>query len=158
MRKLMRKRILVPVVAIAAIAVAGIAVAYFTASGTGSGTATVGTAAGVTIDDVSIPTTLYPGGQSGVTYTITNPSADTAVQVDKIVADTSYGSTGVDGLPRGCDASDFTFADVTVSTSIPAGGSTRARGILSFADNGRNQDACQGASPVLHLKVDNSGI
>jgi hypothetical protein len=158
MRKLMRKRILVPVVAIAAIAVAGIAVAYFTASGTGSGTASVGAGSGVTISNVSFDATLYPGGSTPVRFTIDNPSADTAVQVDKVVADTSYGTTGVDGLPGGCDASDFTFGDVSVSTSIPAGRSTSASGTLSFADSGRNQDVCQGASPVLHLKVDNSGI
>jgi hypothetical protein len=158
MRKLMRKRIFVPVAAIAAIAVAGIAVAYFTASGTGSGTASVGAAAGVTIDNVTFDSALYPGGSTTVRYTISNPSADTAVQVSKVVADTRYGTTGVDGLPVGCDASDFTFADVTVNASIPANRSADSTGTLRFADNGRNQDACQGASPVLHLKVDNSGI
>jgi len=158
MRKLMRKRILVPVVAIAALAVAGIAVAYFTASGTGSGTASVGSAAGVTITGVAFDDTLYPGGSTPVRFTIGNASSDTAVKVGKVVADTRYGTTGVDGLPVGCDASDYTFGDVTVDASIPADGSTNASGTLSFADNGRNQNACQGASPVLHLKVDNSGI
>jgi hypothetical protein len=158
MRKLMRKRVLVPVAAIAAIAVAGIAVAYFTASGSGSGTATVGASAGVTITNVSFDSTLYPGSSTSVRFTISNPSADTAAQVDKVVPDTRYGTTGVDGLPAGCDASDFTFGDVSVNASIPANGSTSATGSLRFADNGRNQDACQSASPVLHLKVDNSGI
>jgi hypothetical protein len=158
MRKLMRKRILVPVVALAAIAVAGIAVAYFTASGTGSGTATVGTVSDVTITDVTLPDTLYPGGSTSVRFTIANASADTAVTVDKVVADTRYGTTGVDGLPRGCDAADFTFDAVTVSASIPASRSTTGTGTLSFANTNVNQDACQGASPVLHLKVDNSGI
>jgi hypothetical protein len=158
MQKVLRKRILVPVVAIAAIAVAGIAVAYFTASGTGSGSATVGSAAGVTIDDVTIADAVYPGGSSTVRFTINNPSADTAVSVDKVVADTSFGTTGVDGLPRGCDASDFTFGDVTVDESISANGSTSSTGTLSLANTNANQDACQGASLTLHLKVDNSGI
>lgn len=158
MRKLMRKRILVPVVAIAAIAVAGIAVAYFTASGTGSGTASVGTAAGVTIDAVTFDNALYPGGSTTVRFTITNASADAAVKVDQVVADTRYGTTGVDGLPRGCDASDFTFGAVSVNASIAASGSTNATGTLSLANSSGNQDACQGAAPVLHLKVDNSGI
>jgi len=158
MRKLMRKRILVPVVAIAAIAVAGIAVAYFTASGTGSGTATVGSAAGVTIENVSIDSTLYPGGSSTVRFTVRNSSSDTAVTVDKVVADTSTYANGISGLPDGCAASDFSFGDVTVNASIAADGTTDSSGTLRFADSGRNQDACQGASPVLHLKVDNSGI
>jgi hypothetical protein len=158
MRKLLRKRILVPVAAIAALAVAGIAVAYFTASGSGSGSATVGSAAGVTIDNVSFDSTLYPGGSTTVRFTITNTSSSTAVSVDKVVADTRYGTTGVDGLDPSCDASAFTFADVTVGRSIPASGSVNATGTLRFADNGRNQDACQANSPNLHLKVDNSGI
>ena len=158
MRKLMRKRILVPVVALAALALAGIAVAYFTASGTGSGTASVGTVGDVTITDVTLPDTLYPGGSTSVRFTINNTSSDTAVSVDKVVADTRYGTTGVDGLPRGCDPADFTFADVSVNTSIAASGSTTGTGTLRFANSNANQDACQGAAPVLHLKVDNSGI
>ena len=157
MQKLMRKRILVPVAAIAALALAGIAFAYFTSSGTGSGTATVGSAAGVSIDSVSFDSTLYPGGSTTVRFTITNSSSSTAVQVGKVVADTTYGTTGVDGLPRGCSAADFTFADVTIGRSIAASGTLDATGTLRFADNG-NQDACQGAAPVLHLKVDNTGI
>jgi hypothetical protein len=158
MRKLMRKRILVPVAAIAALAVAGIAVAYFTASGTGSGTASVGTVSDVTISDVSFDSTLYPGGSTTVRFTINNTSADSAVSVDKVVADASRGTNGITGLPAGCDAADFTFDDVSVATSIAASGSTSATGTLRFADSGRNQDRCQGASPVLNLKVDNSGI
>jgi hypothetical protein len=158
MRKLMRKRILVPVVAIAAIAVAGIAVAYFTASGTGSGTASVSTDSGVTITGVAFDNALYPGGSTAVRFTIDNPSSTTSVNVDKVVADTRYGTTGVDGLPTRCAAADFTFGDVTVNASIAAGRSVSAAGTLSMANSASNQDACQGASPVLHLKVDNSGI
>jgi hypothetical protein len=154
----MRKRILVPVAAIAALAVAGIAVAYFTASGTGSGTASVGSAAGVTITGVTIDDTLYPGASSTVRLTINNSSSDTAVQVDKVVADTSTYTNGISGLPDGCDPADFSFGDVSVNTSIAASRSTDTTGTLRFANTSANQDACQGASPVLHLKVDNSGI
>lgn len=157
MRKLMRKRILVPVAAIAALAVAGIAVAYFTASGTGSGSATVGSAAGVTITGVTFDSTLYPGGSTTVRFTINNTSSDTAVQVGKVIADARAGTNGITRLPDGCSASDFSFGDVDVSTSIPAGRSVDETGTLRFADNG-NQDACQGAAPVLNLVVDNGGI
>lgn len=158
MRKLMRKRILVPVAAVAAIAVAGIAVAYFTASGTGSGTATVGSAAGVTITNVSVDSTLYPGGSSTVRFTINNSSSDTAVSVDKVVADTSAGTNGITGLTGRCLASDFTFDDATVGRSIPAGRSVDATGTLHMANTNVNQDDCQTQSPTLNLKVDNSGI
>jgi hypothetical protein len=158
MRKLMRKRILVPVVAIAAIAVAGIAVAYFTASGTGSGTATVGSAAGVTIENVTITDPLYPGGSTTVRFTIRNSSSDTAVSVDKVVADTSAGTHGITDVSGNCLPSDFTFGDVTVGRSIAADGTVDATGTLGLANTSVNQNDCQGASPVLHLKVDNSGL
>src|SRR6185312_14069202 len=98
-----------------------VAFAYFTSSGTGSGTATVGSAANaLTITGVSIDSTLYPGGQSVVRFTINNTS-DSPVQVGSVVADTSAGTNGITGLPVGCDASDFTFDDVTVGREIAAG-------------------------------------
>lgn len=158
MRKLMRKRILVPVAAIAALALAGIAFAYFTSSGTGSGTGTVGSDAGVTLDNVSIDSTLYPGNSSNVRFTITNTSSSTAVQVGKVVADTSTYTNGISGLPDGCDPAWFSFGDVTVNASIAASGTLDKNGTLSFRDSGTSQDACKSATPTLHLKVDNSGI
>jgi hypothetical protein len=151
MRKLMRKRILVPVVAAMALAVAGIAVAYFTASGTGSGTATVGTAGGVTITDVSFGGDLYPGGATSVSFRVNNTSSDTAVRVGKVVVSSIR-------TPLGCDASDFGFADVDVNAEIPANGSTSGSGSLTLANSSSNQDACQGASVDLNLSVDNSGL
>jgi len=159
MRKLMRKRILVPVAAIAALALAGIAFAYFTSSGTGSGTATVGSAAGVTITNVTLPDTLYPGGSTTVRFTIRNSSSSTAVQVGSVVADTSAGTNGItDNLPAGCDRTWFTFDPVTVNDSIPAGGSVDETGTLHFAESRTNQDACQGQTPTLNLTVDNGRL
>lgn len=156
MRKLMRKRIMIPVAALAALAITAVAFAYFTSSGSGSGTGTVGADAGVTIDSVTLPDTLYPGGSTAVNFTITNTSANTAVQVGKVVADTSTYTNGVSGLPDGCDPAWFTFADVTVNSSIAASGSLPKSGTLRFSESGTSQDLCKGARPVLHLKVDNS--
>jgi hypothetical protein len=150
MRKLMRKRILVPVAAIAALALAGIAIAYFTASGTGSGTATVGADAGVSITDVTVDDTLYPGGSSTVRFTVNNLSADSSVRVGKVVTDSIRTSDA------GCDAADFSFGDVTLDESIPASGSTSSSGTLSMENTSANQDACQNARVDLNLKVDNS--
>lgn len=160
MRKLMRKRILVPVAAIAALALAGIAFAYFTSSGTGSGNATVGTASDVTITGVSFDSTLYPGGSTTVRFTINNTSTDTAVQVGDVIADTSAGTNGItaSSLAAGCDASWFTFDPVTLNTSIPAGRSVPETGTLHFAESNTNQDACKNGAPTLNLKVDNRNI
>lgn len=151
MRKLMRKRILVPVAAIAALALAGIAVAYFTASGSGSGSATVGTDAGVAIENVTITGTLYPGGSADVDFTVRNLSSDSSVKVGKVVVDSIR-------TPAGCDAADFSFDDVDVNAEIAADDTTTGRGTLEMANTNVSQDDCQGGTVDLNLKVDNSGI
>src|SRR3954454_15813996 len=53
---------------------AGAAVAYFTTSGSGTGTAAVGTSSALTIHGTSA-STLYPGASSTVSYTVDNPSS-----------------------------------------------------------------------------------
>jgi hypothetical protein len=151
MRKLMRKRILVPVAAVMALAIAGIAVAYFTASGSGTGTGTVGTDAGVSITGVTIDDTLYPGGSSNVRFTVTNLSSDTAVKVGKVVLDSIR-------TPVGCEAADFSFDDVDVNAELAASDSRDLTGTLEMANTNVSQDGCQGRSVDLNLTVDNRGI
>jgi len=142
----------------ASMLVAGVAFAFWTANGTGHADATVGTDSGVTITASTVGN-LYPGHSVEVDFTITNSSANTKVKIDNLVADTSGGNTnGISGLPAGCSASDFHFAGVSVNTEIAESGHYDGTGTLSFDDSGSNQDACKNATPVLHLKVDNSGI
>ena len=142
---------------VAALVVAGAAIAFWTSTGTGAGTAAVGTDSGLPISAVTFGNTLYPGGKSPVSFTITNSSANSAITVAQVAADTSFGATGVTGLPGGCLAADFTFPTYTVNQSIPAGGTLNltvpTAGGLAFANTAVNQDACKGASPVLHLKA-----
>lgn len=145
---------------VAALIVAGGAIAFWTSSGTGSGNATVGTDSGLPISAVSFGNTLYPGGKTPVTFTITNSSANSAITFTQVAADTAFGSTGVDGALGLCSAADFTFPTYTfggVPQSLPAGGSqtytvVTASG-LAFANTASNQDACKGKTPVLHLKA-----
>jgi hypothetical protein len=148
-----KKKVAAITIAVGMIATAGIASAYWTAGGSGSGTAAVGTDSGVTITPVTFTGTLYPAGSVTVNFTINNSSTDTAVKVDKVVQDGP-----VTGLPTGCLAADFSFADVSVNSSIPASGTKTGTGTLSMGNTGTNQDNCKGAAPVLHLKVDNASI
>jgi hypothetical protein len=150
---------LLATLAVAVVAAVG-AYAYWTASGTGSGTASVGTDAGVTINNFGFSGALYPGHSVTVTFDIVNNSANTKAKVGKVVADTSGGNTnGISGLPVGCSAADFHFADVTVNTEIGESATdSGVTGTLSMDDTAVNQDACKNAAPVLHLKTDNSGI
>lgn len=157
--KFTKKRVLVALAAVGVLAIVGVAAAFFTSSGTGSGTATVGTASDVTIDSVSITGDLFPGGDAAtVSYTVNNATGK-SVKVGDVVANTGAGTNGITGLPAGCSASDFTYtSDGALNTTIADGGHADGSGTLSLANSSSNQDACQGAAPTLNLKVDNSGL
>ena len=135
------------------LAISAAAIAYWTASGTGQGTGSVGSDAGVSITDVTFAGPLYPGGSTTVTYTVNNLSSDATAKVDKVVQDGA-----VSGLPAGCVAADLSFAPSTVNTEIAKSGSVTKTGTLSMANTNLNQDKCKDAAPVLALKTDNSGI
>ena len=153
-----RKRSRVIALGLVAVLVAGgAAIAFWTSSGTGSGTATVGTDSGLTITGVAFGNALYPGTKSPVSFTITNSSANSAVTVAQVVADTSFGTNGITGLPGGCDPADFSFPNYTVNQSIPASGTLNVTiptsGGLALSNTASNQDACKNATPVLHLRA-----
>jgi hypothetical protein len=155
MKRYARKRLaILGVVAVVAGMAAFGAYAYWTASGTGAGTATVGTDSGVTIVVTNTGAALYPGGSATITFHVQNDSSSSAVTVGKVVQDGP-----VTGLPGGCSAADFSFGDVTLNESVAASGNgANHTGTLSMANTASNQDACKNASPVLHLKTDNSGL
>ena len=142
------------------------AYAYWTASGSGSGTASVGTDSGISINNFAFSGgpgangKLYPGGSVDVAFDVNNLSSSSKAKVGQIVADTSAGTNGITGLPAGCSAADFHFTPGTaINAEINASGTAHvADAKLSMDDTGANQDACKNASPVLHLKVDNSGL
>ena len=134
------------------------AFAYFTSQGSGSGSGSVGTGTSVSIDSIAFSGALYPGGSTSVSFVLKNGSSSSPVKVGKVVADPAGGTNGISGLPTGCSAADFHFADVSVNQEIAKGGQLAGSGTLSMDDTGVNQDACKGASPVLRLKVDNTGL
>jgi hypothetical protein len=182
MRRIKRKKLVFWTSTIAVVALAAAAFAYWTANGTGSGNASVGTDAGVTITNVAFSGgpasdgTLYPGGTVDVAFDVNNSSSNTAVNVHKVVADDSVYTNGVEitGPPAavtGCNPSWFTYSGATLAAapgqhiaasgtySAPAGSGTGNGGTLSMSDEtSTNQDACKNAAITLHLKTDNSGI
>ena len=70
-----KRLVLLGVVALVAGMAAFGAYAYWTASGTGSGTATVGTDSGVTIVVTNTGAALYPGGSATITFHVQNDSS-----------------------------------------------------------------------------------
>jgi len=148
-----RKRGLAAIGGVCALAVAGIALGYFTSSGSGTGSAAVGSSSAVTLH-ASISSTLYPGSSSPVTFTVDNPSSGV-----QRVGTVSLASISVDGAHSGCSTvigggnPDFTMAPVPVNQVVAPGNgqSVSATGTLAMNETGANQDACQGATLTLHL-------
>jgi hypothetical protein len=121
-----------------------LAYAFWTGGGSGTGTATAGTPASLTVNQTGAAITgVFPGGPSkSLSGTFDNPNSGPVyvANVTAIVASTSAG---------GCTASDFAISGTaTVNAEVPAGnGKGSWSGLsLSMTDTGSNQDACKGAT------------
>lgn len=156
------------VAVIAAMASVG-AYAYFTATGEGAGSATVGTSTDWDVDTTAeTGGPMYPGGNSttyvDVDYTVTNPSAGNQnlanVNIKVAESDGTAWSSGT------CDAFDFELSLDGGTTFAAAGASVNdtelagnaapgeVRGpatvTIRMIDNG-NQDDCKDAIVPLYL-------
>lgn len=148
------KRALLGLACTGVLALAGGAYAYFTTSGSGTVTATVGSSSAVTLKG-TVTGNLYPGSSSPVSLTVDNPSTGKqrigTISLEKITADA--GHSGCSVLITGGNP-DFTMADVVVNkTFAPGNGqAVTPSGSLTMNDTGVSQDACQGATLTLTLK------
>jgi hypothetical protein len=144
------------VVAISAVG----AFAYFTTTGSGTGTAAVGTDTPITLSGTTVGS-LYPGTSVPASFTATNPSTGheyvTKVHLVSVDAFTGPGFTNpitVGTGPTQCDTSKFTMSDVTENQDIPAGGPTALAvgGTLNMLNDALNsQDGCKNA--VLRMNL-----
>ena len=150
MYKLLRKRWMAALGAAAVLGIAGAAVAYFTAGGSGTGKAAVGTVTSqdlVIHGDVASGQDLFPGGSVTVPITVTN-NGKTAMHIDTVTL-TKVGASGTATAAQ-CDVSAFTMDPVTVNETVPAGLTSDVHnGSLKMANADTNQDACQGAALAL---------
>ena len=144
--KFTRKRRLIALGAIGVLCDRGRrSVAYWTTSGSGSGSATAGSDAGVTVaGDPSDG--IYPGGSVPVTTTVTNSSSTQAQYVTNLHVAISVDSTHADD---GCAAGWFTYkADsegsgdsnphtVALDTELAPSGSEAVAGHVFMSNTGR---------------------
>jgi hypothetical protein len=174
MRFSFKKKLVVGAAAAAVIAGTSIgAFAYFTSSGTGSGSATVGSATAWTVGETGTPTggPLYPdasiGGSNVQTdsYTVTNGGSGsqnlTNVVIKVAKGDGSPWSSQADGSKPACTASDFSvggqavgsaWTDTALAGDFTAGQSKSTGSVtVEMIDNGANQDNCQGVIVPLYF-------
>lgn len=152
--------VLTSLLAILAVSVGGVAFAYWPGFGGGTGSGTTGTTIPVTLSPGTPVATLYPGGQTNVVLTVSNPNA-AQVHIGSLALDTAQGTGGftVDAGHSGCAVSTLSFTTQTNSgagwTVPPKVGAvdgtllvtlTNALGMGLGAAN-----ACQGASSTVYV-------
>jgi hypothetical protein len=181
MRLVTKKRILV-LAALLIFAVAAVAgYAYFTANGSGSGTATVGTSSNIVLHGSTVGT-LYPGANVSISFTADNPGGGTerlgTIYLAGVKACTGSGSSWDPSLNSGAggcsnsgteqttcesvdpgnagnaNANNFYMADVTENQNLAAGASGVSAtngGTLAMNNLNSSQDSCKNASLYLQL-------
>ncbi len=125
--------------------VGGAALAYWTQSGSGSGSATAGTTAAITVYQNSTISTLRPGGPSGaLSGDFTNPNPG-SVTISSITATVDAFSSQTNVAKPPCTQADFAIGGTSGSNVVPTG--TRVGSwsglTVSLLDNGLNQDNCK---------------
>ncbi len=153
MRLITKRRAVFALTTALLVVVAGGAYAYFTTSGTGTGTASVGSSSAVTLH-ATVTGSLYPGSSAPVSFTVDNPSSGKqrvgTITLSSITVDASHSecSTVITG-----GNPDFTMPAVAVNATFGNGnGQTiTPAGTLTMNETGVSQDKCQGATLTLHL-------
>lgn len=160
---------LLATLAVAAVAAIG-AYAYFTSTGTGTGSAQVGSASPWTVGESGSPSgalAMYPNASIGTGdiqthgYTVTNPSTGNQslnqVVISIANSDGSAWSAQADTSKPACTAADFSvggqpigtaWTDTSLAQDFAAGASHSATVTVQMIDNGFNQDNCQGLTNV----------
>ena len=137
------------------LACAGGALAYFASTGSGSGSATVGSASPVTITAGVAPTqALFPGGSGDVTVHIVNPNG-IPVHIGTLSLNTSEGtgSSGFDASPAGCNLGSLSFPTLATGWTVPASSFLDLDLLGSINMSVAATNACQGATFTVHLQA-----
>lgn len=153
------KRIFVVSLAVAALAAFG-AYAYFTSTGSGTGSAQVGTSADDLVLHGTVSGLMYPGGPGRtVSFTVDNPSnfnqAVSSINLDSVEA---FSDSGWTSPIAGCLSGWFSMATVAVNPATSGNIAPNAvgqalveTGTLLMANAAVNQNACKNAYLKLNL-------
>jgi hypothetical protein len=136
-----KKRTLAVLGGVAVLAMAVAAVAYFTSTGSGTGSATVGSASGTQLSSPTV-STLYPGGADvPVTVSIHNPGSG-AERVGTISGTVADNGT--------CLGAWFHVDSITYNQTVAPAATTTAATNVRMLDSGTNQDPCQGQAMTIN--------
>jgi len=146
------------VVSVLMLAIGGAAFAYWTAGGSGTGTAATGTNVALSVVQTSTVTAMAPGDTAqslSGNFTNTNSGPTYVGTVTASIASVDKAT----GAPAGtCEAGDYTLATpaMTVNAEVPAGTAKGAWSGATIKFNNKpavNQDACKGATVNLAYAI-----
>jgi hypothetical protein len=145
---------------VVAVGGAGVAYSYWTAGGSGTGFAATGTTTPLTLSSGTPTATLLPGGQTGVSVTMTNPNT-AQVKLSSLALDTTQGTNGfaVDSSHTACTLSTLSFSTQTnggAGWSVPGKVGTVNGTLTVTLSNSLSMslaavNACQGATFTVYL-------
>lgn len=156
MLKVNKRRGLVLLGVIAAVVVAGAAIAYWTAGGSGDGTAaTASPTAQLKVNQTGTLTAMYPGDTAQTLSGNFDNTTGNSVRVNTVTASIASVTPVGSGT---CDSTDYTLTNavMNVNAEVPngtgVGNWTGAK--IQFNDKAAvNQDGCKGATVNLHYVV-----
>jgi len=173
MKYLKKKWVVGGIAAAVAVGIAGGAFAYFTSTGNGAGSATVGSATNWTVAQTGVTSggPLYPDAAIGGANVQTNAyhvknggsgsQALTSVKISVATAVNGVWSAQSDPTKPACTKADFSVGGAAVGTTWTdtalagtfAAGQDKTTGSVTveLIDDGLNQDNCQGVTVPLYL-------
>ena len=154
---LTKKRTTAILAILGAVAAASAAIAYWTAGGSGTGSATTGTNVALTAVQTSTVTNMYPGDGAQTlsgNFNNPNPSLSYVATVTASIASVTKATGAAAGT---CDANDYTLAAavMTVGADVLAGTAKGAwtGATIKFNNRAVNQDGCKGATVNLAYAI-----
>jgi hypothetical protein len=152
LRRFTKKRWIAALGVVAALVVAGTAIAYFTGSGTGTGSASVGKSTAFTVS-VTGPSGLLPGGAAEAISIDVHNGASSAQELSGVTVaiDPTWTGSQPDSSKPACTAGDFTLTQPSVTAAeVAAGADATINGAqIAMNDASTNQDNCQGVTVPL---------
>lgn len=138
------------------VAAGGAAYAYWTAGGSGTGSAATGTNVAITAVQTSTVSAMAPGDTAqSLNGTFNNPNSG-PVYVATVTASISSVTKAVGAVAGICDATDFTLAGavMTINAEVLANDtSTWTGATIKFNNKATNQDQCKGATVALAYAI-----
>jgi hypothetical protein len=134
---------------VAPLGLGGIAFAYFTSTGAGHGSATVGESSPVELTQTNTLSDMFPGSAAqDIDLNVDNPGGG-----NEYVGTVSISIDPL-SLPAGCSAGWFTITNAAVADNVSPGATHAYLGAdtgasIKLDESGGSQDACQGADLVL---------